>query len=309
MVRIGSRGGVSLVADGDLNVLLKQSEFIDGDCWTGRPASPRWTIVLPFHNERDFLPISLASLARQSAPFRLILIDNGSTDGSGEIAMALCDRLGLAATLLHERRPGKVSALQTGMAAVATELVATCDADTVYPPDYLSRAGTLFDDPAVVAAIAANAAPESSAWDRMIAGLRIVAAARLLPQQCLRGGASQVFRTDVLRTAGGFDPKLWNWVLEDHEIMARIEKWGRIAYHRAFLCMPISRPRTVSTVGWNLGERLRYHATTPAGRLAFFHNFLGPRLRERALTSDRLRRDVEYCREPQELAGLHAVRG
>ncbi len=296
-------------------MLLDQSDFITaeldevhGD--TGhRPVMPRWTIVLPFHNERDFLPISLQSLAVQSMPFRLILVDNGSTDGSAEIAMDLCNIIGLSATLMHERRPGKVSALQTGVGEVVTELVATCDADTIYPHDYLARAAALLDGENVVAAVAATAAPESSAFEQRLAGWHIAVASRLLPQQCHNGGAGQVFRTQALRAAGSFNPQVWNFVLEDHEIMARIEQRGRIAYHQNFLCLPITRPRSVSTVGWNMGEQLRYHATTSSGREAFFHQFLAPRLRERALTSDRLRRDAGYSKELQELASLHPVRG
>lgn len=296
-------------------MLLDQGDFITsdadeflGDCGY-RAALPRWTVVLPFHNERDFLPVSLRSLAVQSVPFQLILVDNGSTDGSAEIAMDLCRHIGLAATLLTERRPGKVSALQTGVGKVVTELVATCDADTIYPHDYLARAARLLDQTDTVAAVAATAPPESSEIDRRMAGLHIELASRVLRQQCLNGGAGQVFRTLALKAAGGFDPLRWNWVLEDHEIMARIEQKGRIAYDRGFLCMPISRPRSVNTVGWNLLERLRYHVSTPSGRQKFFHTFLGPRLRNRALTSDRLRRDAGYCKEPQELTSLYPVRG
>jgi len=114
--------------------------------------------------------------------------------------------------------------------------------------------------------------------------------ARLLPQQCLNGGAGQVFRTAALKACGGFDPAIWNWVLEDHEIMARIERHGRIAYHPDFLCHPASRPRAIDCTGWNLGEQLRYHATRAARRIAYFHDFLAPRLRARALPSDALRR-------------------
>ncbi|MCE7796372.1 glycosyltransferase family 2 protein [Sphingobium sufflavum] len=276
----------------------------------GRSAPlPRWTVVLPFHNERDYLPITLGCLAVQSVPFRLILVDNGSTDGSAEIAMGLCRTIGLAATLLNERRPGKVSALHAGVGRVATELVATCDADTIYPHDYLARAAALLDGADAVAAVAATAPPESSTFARKVAGLRLALTARLLPQQCLNGGAGQVFRTRALRDAGGFDPRLWNWVLEDHEIMARVEQQGRIAYDRDFLCLPITRPRTVSTVGWKLTEQLRYHASTPASRIAFFREFLAPRLRERALTSACLRREARHRPEPHDPAILYPVRG
>ncbi|MET0362423.1 MAG: glycosyltransferase family A protein [Sphingobium sp.] len=274
-----------------------------------RSSPHRWTIVVPFHNERDVLPIMLRSLAVQSMGFDLILVDNGSTDDSAEIARDLCHHVGLAVTLVHEHRPGKVSALRSGVGKVVTELVATCDADTIYPHDYLARAAALLDRPGAVAAVAATAPPESSPAAQRMAGLHIALAARLLPQQCLNGGAGQVFRTAALRKAGSFDPRLWNWVLEDHEIMARVERMGRIAYDRDFLCLPIARPRAASTVGWNLAERLRYHLSTSSTRQAFFHDFLGPRLRQRALTSDRLRRDAASRTESANCSGLHPVRG
>ncbi|MFT3965101.1 MAG: glycosyltransferase, partial [Sphingobium sp.] len=186
---------------------------------------------------------------------------------------------------------------------------ATCDADTIYPADYLERAGTLLDRTGAVAAVAATTPPEASGFARRMAGLHMAAAAAILPQQCHNGGAGQVFRTEALKAAGSFDPQLWNWVLEDHEIMARVEQRGRIAYHHGFQCAPITRPRSVSTVGWTLGERLRYHASTSAGRPAFFHDYLGPRLRERSLSSDRLRRDAQYREEKPGLADLYPVRG
>ncbi|HEX7857239.1 MAG TPA: glycosyltransferase family A protein [Sphingobium sp.] len=280
-----------------------------GTAYTIEPEQPRWTVVLPFHNERDYLPVSLRSLAEQTMPFHLILVDNGSTDGSGDIAMALCHLGGIRATLLTERSPGKVSALQCGIEAATSELIATCDADTIYPEDYLARATDLLDRAGTVAAVAATAPPEATPFDRRLAGAHIALAAKLLPQQCHNGGAGQVFRADALKAAGGFDPRIWNWVLEDHEIMARVERRGRIAYHRGFQCAPITRPRSASTVGWGLAERLRYHASTTATRQAFFHDFLGPRLRERALSSERLRRDAPYREESKGLVELYPVRG
>ncbi|BEV00489.1 glycosyltransferase family A protein [Novosphingobium olei] len=270
----------------------------------------RWTVVLPFHNERGYLPISLHSLAQQDRPFRLILVDNASTDGGGTEALDLARRLGLDVTFANEMQPGKVAALARGMTFVCTDFVATCDADTVYPRDYLSRAEALLDQPGVAAAVAATSEPGASALTRRVAGLRMALMARLLPQQCLNGGAGQVFRSSMLERAGGFDPAVWNWVLEDHEVMARIEHQGRIAYDAGFECAPISRPRTISSTGWNLPERLRYHLTTQHSRLAFFHEYLAVRLRDRKLTSERLRRDgMNQTRGSSEIAQLHPLRG
>ncbi len=46
----------------------------------------RWTFVIAYYNEADYLPATLAALAAQSVPFRLVLVDKGSTDGSDAIA-------------------------------------------------------------------------------------------------------------------------------------------------------------------------------------------------------------------------------
>jgi len=253
-------------------------------------ARVQWTAVIPFHNEAAYLPACLHSLARQTVRVRLVLVDNGSTDGSAEVARRTCIELGLDAVHVHEEVPGKVAALQCGLREVGSEFVATCDADTIYPPHYLQTAGNLLAGRHVVAAVAATCAPGSSRRKALIAGLRMRLTAALLPQQCLNGGAGQVFRTSALRGCGGFDPAIWNWVLEDHEIMARIECLGRIAYGHTFFCHPTERPRSTDCRGWNLGEQLRYHATTDGERQAFFHEFLGPRLRQRALPSEMLRR-------------------
>ncbi|NWM59996.1 glycosyltransferase, partial [Escherichia coli] len=72
------------------------------------------TVVVPFFNEREVLAGTLASLARQTVPFRLVLVDNGSSDGSGAIAEAAARRHGLDYMLVTERAPGKVAALRAG---------------------------------------------------------------------------------------------------------------------------------------------------------------------------------------------------
>ena len=251
-----------------------------------------WSIIIPFHNESDYLPFCLESLASQIAPARLILVDNGSTDKGSAIAREVCDRLGLDACHVSEMRPGKVAALQRGLSEVTTSYLATCDADTVYPPDYLKSAERLLRDRRVVAAIAATTPVGSARWKSRIAGLRLELTAALLKQQCLNGGAGQVFRSSALRACGGFNPATWNWVLEDHEIIARIEHLGRIAYHRDFYCHPADRHREMNCTGWVFAEQLRYHLTSSEDRLKFFHEFLAPRLRARALSSEKLRRMI-----------------
>lgn len=248
--------------------------------------------MLPFFNEAPSLPRTLTSLAGQNVPFKLVLVDNGSTDGSAEVAQSVADDLGLDHMLLDEWRPGKVAALAAGIAVAATMLIATCDADTFYPPDYLDLGSQLLSREGFVA-VGAFIAPEASRnASRSFAILRRWLAALLWPQQCHTGGAGQMFRADALRRVGGFCDQRWNLVLEDHEIFARLSGIGRIGYSRALWCKPISRNHRRRKVGWSRSEQLLYHVTPERRRTAFFNNFLGPRLRGRGQNSERLRADL-----------------
>jgi len=262
-------------------------EPIDAD-FNGRPETV-WTVLLPFFNERLCLADTLASLATQDRSFRLILIDNGSTDGSGEIATAACRRLGLRFTLLNECKPGKVNALAAGLELVRTPFVATCDADTWYPSGYLSQGGVLLERDSGTAAGAYFVRGSTPRWQHVVAAWRIVIVASLFPRQCHTGGAGQVFRTSSLRDNGGFDPSRWNYVLEDHEIMHRVVRSGSLEYGPGFWCMPSQRDRDRDSIRWTLLERLFYHATPTQWRDRFFYDFLGPRLGARGLTSERMR--------------------
>lgn len=248
-----------------------------------------WSVLVPFFNERALLADTIASLAGQTRRARLILIDNGSTDGSAEIAHATCRRLGLDYMVVTERTPGKVAALSLGLRWVRTPYVATCDADTWYPADYLAEAEALLRRPGCAIAGAFFAARDADDETRAKAGRKLRNTARLLRGQCHTGGAGQAFRTQALRAAGGFCPSLWSYVLEDHEIIHRVMKHGAMAYSERLWCAPSPRERNRESIRWTLAERLLYATTAPFAGDWFFYRFLATRLRARRLTSDRIR--------------------
>lgn len=247
---------------------------------------------MPFFNEAQSLPRTLTSLAGQNEPFDLVLVDNGSTDGSAAVAQAVAENLGLEHRLLAESRVGKVAALAAGIAVAATIMIATCDADTFYPPDYLDMGAQLLLRDGFVA-VGAFIAPEASQnASRSFAVIRRWLAALLWPRHCHTGGAGQMFRADALRRVGGFCVDRWNLVLEDHEIFARLSGIGRIGYSRSLWCKPISRKHRRRKVGWSRAEQLLYHVTPERRQTAFFSGFLGPRLHRRGQTSEKLRADL-----------------
>ena len=87
-------------------------------------------VVLPVLDERDALPWVLE---RMPAGYDPIVVDNGSTDGSGELAAAL------GARVVHEPRPGFGAACFAGLSAAEADIVCFMDCDASFDPRELSR--------------------------------------------------------------------------------------------------------------------------------------------------------------------------
>ncbi|MFQ5347012.1 MAG: glycosyltransferase [Rhodothalassiaceae bacterium] len=256
------------------------------------PGGAGIAVLLPFYNEEAWLPRTLESLATQHRPpGEIILVDNGSTDNSRTIAEARADRFPDARVcVLEEPRPGKIHALAKGLAAVSAPFVALCDADTLYPPHYLAAALAAFaDDERTVAVLATDLYAAPACLRSLAKRARIAAVGRLLARQCHSGGYGQIFRTDVLRACGGFSEAIWPFVLEDHEIVHRVLKYGPVRYPFVLWCHPADRRDRNARTRWTLAERLLYHLTPFAMKDWFFYRFLWQRWSRRDLRNVRLR--------------------
>ncbi|MEU5343358.1 glycosyltransferase family 2 protein [Streptomyces sp. NPDC020766] len=85
-------------------------------------------VVLPCLNEAEALPWVLA---RVPSGWRAIVVDNGSTDGSADLARAL------GATVVHEPRRGFGAACHAGLTAATADIVCFCDCDASLDPALL----------------------------------------------------------------------------------------------------------------------------------------------------------------------------
>ncbi|MEO1252355.1 MAG: glycosyltransferase [Pseudomonadota bacterium] len=257
----------------------------------------RWSVVIPAYNEEDFLPATLDAFFAQTADnARLIMVDNKSTDATRSIMeRAAAGHPGRSVTILTDDRPGRIQALETGIAAVETEFAALWDADTIYPEDYLAQAERLYDSSENVAAAFAfgvySAAGPARAWFTRTKGAVVAA---LLRNQGHTGGYGQTFRTSILHKTGGYSPSLWPYTVADHELAHRVAKHGRIAYDRDFWCLTSSRRKDRRRIDWTLPERLGYNLTPAFMREWFFYSYLRPRLEARKMYNANLRdRDWE----------------
>ena len=118
---------------------------------------------------------------------------------------------------------------------------------------------------------------------------KVMMVSRILSRQTHTGGFGQSFRTETLRKAGGFSAELWPFVLEDHEVMQRVCKFGRSVYAPDLWCIPSNRRKDRTGVGWTTLEQALYHLTPFALKDWFFYRFLARRFTMRALDNAKLR--------------------
>jgi glycosyltransferase involved in cell wall biosynthesis len=97
-------------------------------------SAPVASVVLPTRGRAAYLEVALRSLAAQdlSEPWELIVIDDGSTDGTRE----LLERRGVRSIRFDPRR-GLNPARNAGIAAAAADLVVLTDDDVSAPPGWL----------------------------------------------------------------------------------------------------------------------------------------------------------------------------
>jgi glycosyltransferase involved in cell wall biosynthesis len=91
------------------------------------------SVIIPVYNEAETIDAIVAAVAAIPVSKEIILVDDGSTDGSREKLQQLENEEGIV-VLYHERNQGKGAAIRTGVAAATRDLVIIQDADLEYDP-------------------------------------------------------------------------------------------------------------------------------------------------------------------------------
>lgn len=100
----------------------------NGGSSTGAPTLPLMfdvDVIIPVRNEREALPWLLSRVPEGA---RALVVDNGSTDGSGELAASL------GATVVRETVPGFGSACHAGLVAASRPIICFVDGDGSIDP-------------------------------------------------------------------------------------------------------------------------------------------------------------------------------
>ena len=248
-------------------------------CW------PSVVAVVPARDEAALLPATLPTLLGQDypGPLRVILVDDDSTDGTGDVAAAL------GATVVRTAGPpegwvGKVAAMAAGVAA-ATRASATSktarapsppsapgdprwllftDADIAFPPSALARLVRSAEDSGADLVSQMVRLRTEAFWERWIVPAFVYFFAQLYPfQQVNRGraaaaaGGCMLVRREALDAAGGLE-RIRGELIDDVAL-------GRLLGDRGRIWLGLSAEtrsvRAYPRLGdlWSMVSRSAYH--------------------------------------------------
>lgn len=194
--------------------------------------TPLVSVLLPAHNTADYLDEAISSILQQSvASFELIVIDDGSTDDSLEIAARRAqgdNRI----TVIEQQNAGISVALNNGLKRASGRFVARMDGDDIALPsrfaaqtDYLSKHPECVAVGTRVVQIDPDGLP--------IAPLEVpLEHDEILNQLCHgRGSAivhpSSMFPRNALLAVGGYEPRFPP--CEDLDLFLKLSQLGRLA--------------------------------------------------------------------------------
>ena len=200
---------------------------------TSAAQRPGVSYVVPVYNKRAFLPAMLAGLAAQRGDFdrEFIFVDDGSSDGSGELLTELTAGWSNV-TILSQPNRGPSSATNRGLAAARLELIKLVDGDDVLLPEAtrLLRDMLLAQPRAVVAhGRIERYASEAEALARLDqdAGppppARLEDALPILLRQTDIGPTDSLIRADAVRAVGGCDARVFT---QDYSLLLRLATQG-----------------------------------------------------------------------------------
>ncbi|MFJ5843394.1 glycosyltransferase [Streptomyces sp. NPDC092903] len=198
----------------------------------GEPVTRPVTVLVPAYNERECIANTVRSLMASDCPVEVIVIDDGSTDGTADIVEAM--RLPNV-RVVRQRNAGKPAALNNGIAHARHDIIVMMDGDTVFEPSTVRELVQPFADPGV-GAVAGNAKVGNrdsmiGAWQHIeyVMGFnldrRMYDLLRCMPTI---PGAVGAFRRDALDRIGGMSE---DTLAEDTDVTMALHRDGwRVVY-------------------------------------------------------------------------------
>lgn len=229
--------------------------------------TPRLSVVIPTRNCLPYLPAALASIRAQAGapapfgPIEIVVVDDGSTDGSDAFLRAEAEKDPWLTVLVHE--PAGVSAARNaGIAVARAPIIGFLDADDQYMPGVVAARMDLMErDPSVVLAFAdvVSVTPEGEELGRQFTywpffrewiggrtGLLDLGpdAFAMILAETVCGTSTVIARKSALEAVGGFDTRYR--IGEDWDLWLKLAATGNVWCDTVCSTRYLKRPGSAS---------------------------------------------------------------
>jgi biofilm PGA synthesis N-glycosyltransferase PgaC len=199
------------------------------------------TVIVPAYNEADCIADTVNSLLKQSLmPEKIIVIDDGSTDNTAEICIAL----GVTVITPPQNTGSKAGAQNHALTHINTEYTLAIDADTTLKEDALEKLFSAMGDPDVVAACGFVIPQKvSTLWERgryveyLMAFTFYKEVQEYYEKPLISSGCFSLFRTEYLQQINGWSLQT---MAEDMDLTWTAYQLGKkVRFIPKAICYPI----------------------------------------------------------------------
>jgi glycosyltransferase involved in cell wall biosynthesis len=186
------------------------------------------SVLMPAYNAERYIALAVGSILNQTfREFELLVIDDGSTDGTSQVVRSFDDG---RIRLIRQENQGIAGALNTGLKAALSDLIVRFDADDVCYPERLERQYRFMEqNPGYI--LAGSMVDYTDMDGRYVFTHRPPAisdeAIRRLPYKvCPFIHSSVIYRKDPVLRLGGYNPHAHGF--EDHLLWKALVRAGKI---------------------------------------------------------------------------------
>lgn len=199
---------------------------------------PLVSVIIPTYNRASTLRRTVDSaLAQTYQPLEVIVVDDGSSDGTGEVLRSYGDRI----QAIYQPNGGPSAARNTGARSAKGQWLAFLDSDDVWKPEKIERQVRMVDVPGCgvnccmsnAAIINEDGSPGRTTFDVSGVGTKRsegywLNPAALFATRFILFNQVALIRREAFVAAGGFNPELR--LLEDHDLAFRLSLDGPWAF-------------------------------------------------------------------------------
>jgi glycosyltransferase involved in cell wall biosynthesis len=192
------------------------------------------SIIIPTYNRKDLLKEAIESLFNQTYPkdkYEVIVVDDGSTDGTGGMVKALAEKELCNLRYFYQKNKGPATARNMGIKNAVGEIIGFTDDDCVASDTWIEKAVQCFEAKTIVG-VQGSTLPQKD-FKRPFTLTGSFFTIKVTEESWYYPTCNMLYRQDALTKVGGFKEDYTLAGSEDTDLAWRVkEQGGKIVFCR-----------------------------------------------------------------------------